>query len=382
MKKFLFRTACFLLIQVGVGLLLLPPDRTELKSGYMAALRDKVELVKTTPGSRVLFVGGSNVAFGVDSGYFESALGRPAINLGLHGALGLEFYLRVAEEHARPGDIIVLLPEYSMLRGQLEPNERLIRMLLRQHPGAARYVDWKNFCDEVALSEAAFWTQLAIKQISLEHDPHESLVREMKEHKRNSQIVMKRLARELLSFREKHGDHGKTPIPMKNLRAIANSKIKRKHGVYRRSDFNDRGDMVGHHHLGSKLTAKKIRPVGAVQIEKLERVADRLNAFARACRTKGVTLYLSYSPLPQPAFKGSRRALSHLHRNLKELLDIPIVNSPETLVFPQGEFYDSMAHLTLAGKKKRSRILLEGLVRHLPAGLAPQQASRKQKARQ
>ncbi|MEK6237617.1 MAG: hypothetical protein N2C14_23160, partial [Planctomycetales bacterium] len=116
--------------------------------------------------------------------------------------------------------------------------------------------------------------------------------------------------------------------------------------------------------------------------EKFAQVIERLKTFDRNCRRKGASVYLSYMPLPRPALKNSLVSLAYIHKELTSSLDIPIVNLPETLVFPPHEFYDSVAHLTLAGKKKRSRILLEGLVRHLPAGLPPQQASRKQKARQ
>ena len=45
----------------------------------------KVHIAKQTKGNRVLLVGDSNVLFGMDSAYAEQQLGRPVINMGLHG---------------------------------------------------------------------------------------------------------------------------------------------------------------------------------------------------------------------------------------------------------------------------------------------------------
>lgn len=68
----------------------------------------KEHLAEQTKGQRVLLVGDSNVLFGINSEYAEQQLGRPVINMGLHGGQQLDWILSVALRQARNGDIVVL----------------------------------------------------------------------------------------------------------------------------------------------------------------------------------------------------------------------------------------------------------------------------------
>jgi len=62
-----------------------PPDDKHL---YQASLL-KSNLLRTVPSPRIIIVGGSNVAFGIDSELMEEELDIPVINDGLHVALGI-----------------------------------------------------------------------------------------------------------------------------------------------------------------------------------------------------------------------------------------------------------------------------------------------------
>ena len=72
MRRVLVRLAIFGLIQVAIGMAIFPAAFSQPRPGYFAALEDKIErLSKTQGGSRVIFVGGSSVAFGIQSEIFE-----------------------------------------------------------------------------------------------------------------------------------------------------------------------------------------------------------------------------------------------------------------------------------------------------------------------
>ena len=62
-----------------------PPEPTSLLTAHV----DKMERLRATPSPRVVVVGGSNVAYGIDSSRLEASLGRPVVNLGTSGGLGL-----------------------------------------------------------------------------------------------------------------------------------------------------------------------------------------------------------------------------------------------------------------------------------------------------
>jgi hypothetical protein len=79
---------------------------------YLAAIIDKHNALSSTPGERLIVVGGSNTAYGFDSEYLAKLIGKPVINMGLHAYLGLEFMLTDVYPYLHPGDVVLLMPEY------------------------------------------------------------------------------------------------------------------------------------------------------------------------------------------------------------------------------------------------------------------------------
>lgn len=94
----------------------LPPK----KDSYNRAYEDKLELLKEeTMDNRLILVGGSNVAFGMDSKTLEDKLqsNYEVINMGLHAGIGLIDILEDQKKYAKKGDIIVVIPEYIHFAG-------------------------------------------------------------------------------------------------------------------------------------------------------------------------------------------------------------------------------------------------------------------------
>lgn len=76
----------------------------------------KVALAEEVKGSRRLLVaGGSGAHYTVNSQIIESGLGMPVLNLGLDGPVGLDVILSSTLDQVRPGDIVLLIPEYLIL---------------------------------------------------------------------------------------------------------------------------------------------------------------------------------------------------------------------------------------------------------------------------
>ena len=63
---------------------------------------------KADKKERVVFTGGSNVLFGLDSEQFAQETGRPALNFGCAAGLGPELILHLLTPALKSGDIIVL----------------------------------------------------------------------------------------------------------------------------------------------------------------------------------------------------------------------------------------------------------------------------------
>lgn len=71
------------------------------------------ESVTETP--RLLITGGSGAHYTIDSDLIEQELGIPVINLGLDGPIGLDVVLPSVIDQVKPGDIVLLIPEYLLL---------------------------------------------------------------------------------------------------------------------------------------------------------------------------------------------------------------------------------------------------------------------------
>lgn len=100
---------------------------------YLAAQLDKLELLRTTASPRLVLLGGSNLAFGIDSALLERAAGMPVVNMGLNSGFGLKYLLDAARPHLRKGDVVLVVPEYHNFFGsQFEGEDALLNLFLIQ----------------------------------------------------------------------------------------------------------------------------------------------------------------------------------------------------------------------------------------------------------
>lgn len=79
---------------------------------YMASLRDKYARIRAIDEPKIILVGGSNVAFGFDSELLEKEMAMPVVNFGVHANLTQAFPVDIIKKHIKPGDIVILAPEY------------------------------------------------------------------------------------------------------------------------------------------------------------------------------------------------------------------------------------------------------------------------------
>ena len=131
MKRFVQRTvaAIGLLVCVIVLLLIVIP---KYEDDYLAAYNKKMHLLETISSPRIIFVGGSNLCFGLDSRRIIDSLGLPVINTGLHAGIGLKFLIDDMRPLLRKGDIVVYAPEYSHFFGSAYGEKATLAPLMDQ----------------------------------------------------------------------------------------------------------------------------------------------------------------------------------------------------------------------------------------------------------
>ena len=313
MRRFLARLALFAALQAGLGLVLLARYHTE-RTSYMAATLDKHRRLEEAPGARLVLIGGSNLAFGIDSERLASAFGRSAVNMGLHMDLGLPFLLQETAGGIHAGDAVVFSGEYQLYGPQ--PLTTVFHAV-EQRPGNVAFVPVSYLPN---LLDRAF-------------------------------VYLATLVRNAL-----------WPVP-----------LPRNADVYRRNGFTRNGDHRAHYGVR--------RPEGAslhVYLAPLDRRvaeprAEQLNRFARQCRGLGGPVYFAYPAVPSAVLNEYPHEVQELDRFLRETLEFPLINRPEEAMLPEESFFDSGYHLTEAGVRQRTNLLIAALAAH---GLRQPEASR------
>lgn len=111
-RRFIIKVLTFLALVIGVNVLLLwavPRD----KNAYLCEYNRKISLMDSVDQPRVILLGGSNIAFGVDSKAIADSLHCHVINMGLHGGIGMRYPVEDCLQYVRPGDVVVMQLEYG-----------------------------------------------------------------------------------------------------------------------------------------------------------------------------------------------------------------------------------------------------------------------------
>lgn len=75
---------------------------------YNASLIDKIDRLEAIDEPKIVLVGNSNLAFGINSEEIEEAFGMPVVNLGLNSELGNPFLEEMSKLNVNEGDIYIL----------------------------------------------------------------------------------------------------------------------------------------------------------------------------------------------------------------------------------------------------------------------------------
>ena len=88
----------------------LPPQYSDT---FVGVLDEKMKRLTGIEEDKIIIVGGSSVAFGIDSALMEEELGKPVVNFGLYAALGTKLMLDLSRAGVKEDDIVVIAPEIS-----------------------------------------------------------------------------------------------------------------------------------------------------------------------------------------------------------------------------------------------------------------------------
>ncbi|MEP7310596.1 MAG: hypothetical protein ABJA98_34270 [Acidobacteriota bacterium] len=289
-----------------------PASRDVLNHSYYGAWRLKHELLVAPGQNRLIVVGGSNVAFSVDSTTLERALVRPTINMGLHGDVGLAHMVHEVEDGARAGDFVVLIPEYEQFYGDVLNGALPAAEVVQYDWSALRYFSsWRQ------------WRNLATNSRTITSAATFALLDQAKG----------RLLR----------------LPRENREVTT---------VYRSDAFDSHGDMVAHLGLESdprRILASTVRAEGEFN----EEAVDVTVRCAEALAKRGATFVIVF-----PAISAGYWAVNQdLAKQVATRFPVGLVlRMPQDSVLDDGWFFDSVYHLNRKGRAVRAGQLVEVLL--------------------
>jgi len=309
MRAFLKQFGLFAAIQLAIAVIVVWSYRRQYPSAqnYLAASIDKHALIRTQEPPRLIFIGGSSMAFGVNSAAIAEACGRRPVNMGLHAALGLQFMLNEVEPNIRPGDWIIVAPEYQQFI-RLGQSEMLVNML-EIDSANARLLDRHEWA-------GAFDT----------------------------------------GFIQRFGKIARAVIGRPGRFFRKNTMSRSTRLYYRRGGFNQNGDIVAHlNETPRGLREKEFQ--FRYRDEMVQETIAQVNRFAKNAEAAGAKVFFSHPPLPREVFQKNRATISRLDAELRAKLTVPQLDSAEEMVFPVEYFFDTWYHLAAAGVEKRSQLL-------------------------
>lgn len=281
------------------------PDPT----GYLTGSLQQVNLLRKTSGPRIILIGGSNVAFGLDAELMQKELDLPVINDGLHAGLGI-LPLRELQQYLHVGDTVIISLEYKMFSSREAMNG-----------------------DPTVVSD---WIEADFSRAQYLFNP----VAEIPEI---YSIMFQRKVNRSLEQALNSGS-------LDEIRNMFNSK-----------NFDANGDFIGHLHIPSVLR-KKI-PYDPFPVEPLQDDVFRfLKSFKQAVEIQGVHVYWEAPASRQVNCDATGEVtLANFFEILQQRTSIPLLTSVDQVCIPDKYFFDSPYHLDAKGRELRTQRLIANL---------------------
>lgn len=307
MIKVLYKSSILVLLVVltVIGVIYFLPADDNL---YLAATLDKHRMLDEVPRPRIIFTGDSNLAFGLDSAMVEKATGYNIINMGLHGGLGLGYYLDELKPHLKKGDIVIIILDYQNFFFDGGGANTLVEISIF-NPGILLHYSPKGYYNYLISIPLAFQRR------------------------------------------------------MRGVVSSAGGDM-----AFLRSNFNKYGDNTGHLNMPQPKLLTFKRPMPKKVHDDMVAIYNR---FYDTWTPRGVRVYVSFSPLLVQDREEQTRALGEIYADMKKRLKPAIIGEPTGFMYPAGYFYDNLFHLNAKGRQVRTGDLIKAMKKFPELSSAP-----------
>lgn len=283
---------------------------------YNAVLNDKVDRLMSVEGPKMVFLGASEMAFGLRSADVQAAFGMPVVNMGMHGSLGNVFEEELARLNVTPGDIYVL-----------------------DHLNYADGYNWGQTFNPVVMwttveNQFRLWPLVWAEEDGRAVRPAAGMIEAFPAYIKNS-------LNRYFSL-EKIGGPGE-PY----------------YGPYIRAAFNEYGDNVYPRPQTGWVDDTMFQGQDAPTVG--EHTAERLNELAHWLEERGATLVITCNPIACGGHTPPLEEYEATQRELEEKLDCPVISRYEDYMLGYEYFFDGINHLNDEGAALYTQQMIKDL---------------------
>ncbi len=306
MYKFLLKSFVFVLLVLAmvVSALLFIPNKRIANNSLFANI-DKHYRLEQLASPKLIFIGGSNLGYGINSEEIEAALGFPVVNMGLHAGFGIRYMMNEIKYAINKNDIVVISPEYEhFVSNEMANGEKvLMALLVDVNRNNMRYIPLVQ------------WYYLFP-----------------------------------LGF-----EYGVSKLLRNQIDIMDEGDVESYEKYYKRSSFNKYGDEVMHYdYPNQKIVADGASSLVYASNDAFKYIKD----FYRFVEEKGATIYLLPPVLMQSVAQHQRDMILSIEDILKQQ-GTPFVSSTETFFYEDSLFFNTPYHLNKQGVDIRTNSIIK-----------------------
>lgn len=298
------------------AIVFLIPDKNDYNQGT-ALKHQRLSGITTR---KIVFIGGSNLAYGLDSKMVQQITGCPAVNMGMNGWFGVRYMLEEVKAHINPSDVVVLSFEHDNIYKSVEGAAATHMAIIRAYPKVFTYLTLEQKIDALRSLPIIAHTKM-MRLLSL------SLIR----------------SKEIITGRSYEVE------PIVDMDKIESIKA-----------MTPEGDIIGH--LGVEWPYRFEDAVVPENPKIDPHLVPLMRDFAEEMRGRGVPVIVSYTPVVDRVYERIQGDLVQLHALIKSSPPLIAPSPPGAFAYPKSNFFDTVYHLNKAGRGARTEKVVDDLI--------------------
>ena len=287
---------------------------------YARATVFKHERLASLEGPKVVLVGGSNLAFGIDTRLIEGATQCPVANMGMNGFFGVRFMLEEVRPSLASGDTVVIALEYDSFFKPVDGTASNLLLVVKERPEAFNALTWRQRAELAG----------AMPYVA-------------------QQKILRLLRAGAFGLRDAllgPNDDDAAPVESDLTSAIETAE-----------GFNDEGDLVSHLGVAWPLAINQGIPADS-PID--PGVIPLLRQFQDDMAARGVRVMVSYTPLEASFYGRYRDGIDTVEHEMRAA-GLNVVSSARDYVYDESVFFDTVFHVNAEGRAMRSQRLAQDI---------------------